>query len=238
MKAFLTAEWRNLILANYEFDPEILEKYLPKHTELDFWNGTCYVSLVGFLFQNTRVSGLRIPWHVNFPEVNLRFYVRHKNEQGEWQRGVVFIKEIVPRHAISLVANTLYGEHYQTMPMRYLWKSSKELMVSYDWKYRNKWHRLAVEADHQVQEMPMDSEEAFITEHYWGYTKTPRGSTIEYGVEHPRWRVHPVQSFDIEVDTNVIYGADFEHIAKQTPKSVFLAEGSPIIVRQGRKISR
>lgn len=237
MQAFLTAEWRNLILANYEFDPKVLEKYLPAGTELDFWNDTCYVSLVGFLFQNTRVKGFKIPWHVNFPEVNLRFYVKHKNQQGEWQRGVVFIKEIVPRHAITLVANTLYGEHYQTMPMRYLWKSGEQLIVSYDWKYRGDWHRLAVEADLHQQEMGKGSEEEFITEHYWGYTKTPRGRTVEYGVEHPRWRVHPVQGFDIELDAGTLYGADFESLTKQVPQSVFLAEGSPVIVRKGRKIS-
>ena len=93
---FLTAEWRKLILANYAIDPEILAPFAPKGTELDFFNGTCYVSLVGFMFLNTKILGLSIPFHKNFEEFNLRFYVKRKTTEG-WQRGVVFIKEIVPK---------------------------------------------------------------------------------------------------------------------------------------------
>ena len=111
--SFLKAEWRKLVLINYAVDPALLKKYLPYKTELDFWNNTCYVSLVGFLFVNTKMLGLKIPFHVNFEEVNLRFYVKHL-DKGEWKRGVIFLKEIVPKAAITIVANTLYGEHYQT----------------------------------------------------------------------------------------------------------------------------
>ena len=132
--SFLKAEWRKLALANYEVEPKLLEKYLPYKTELDIWNGTCYVSLVGFMFLKTRLLGIPIPFHTNFEEVNLRFYVRY-NENGEWKRGVVFIKEIVPRLALSLVANTIYGEHYQTLPMRHTWENKeKSQIISYEWK--------------------------------------------------------------------------------------------------------
>ena len=93
-KTFLSAEWRNLLMANYEIDPAVLKKYLPCHTELDEFNGVHYVSLVGFLFTNTRLKGIAFPFHSTFEEVNLRFYVRYK-EDNQWKRGVVFIKEIV-----------------------------------------------------------------------------------------------------------------------------------------------
>ncbi len=105
-KTFLKAEWRKLVMANYAVDPALLMNYLPNKTELDFWNGTCYVSLVGFMFQNTKVMGIKIPFHVDFEEVNLRFYVRYK-DAGEWKRGVVFIKEIVPKPMLKIVANTI-----------------------------------------------------------------------------------------------------------------------------------
>src|SRR5450432_2463378 len=101
---FLKAEWNNLIMASYTIEPALLKPYLPRYTELDFYNGNTYVSLVGFMFNNTRIPGMKIPFHVNFEEVNLRFYVRYK-DNGEWKRGVVFIKEIVPKLAISYVAN-------------------------------------------------------------------------------------------------------------------------------------
>lgn len=104
-------------MANYAVNRKLLDKYLPGGTEIDIWNDTCYVSLVGFMFQDTKVKGLSIPFHVNFEEVNLRFYVRF-NDNGEWKRGVVFIKEIVPRPALTWVANAVYKENYETMPMK------------------------------------------------------------------------------------------------------------------------
>src|SRR6185436_6168258 len=118
--AFLTAEWRKLTMANYAIDSKLLAPLLPYKTELDLWNNTCYVSLVGFMFLNTRLKGIRIPFHSDFEEVNLRFYVRYKDEiKNEWKRGVVFIKEIVPKPALTFVANSIYKEHYQTMPMKH-----------------------------------------------------------------------------------------------------------------------
>jgi len=70
MATFLNAQWKNLIMANYEVNPAVLGKYLPYKTELDTWNGRHYVSLVGFMFLDTKVLGIKIPFHVNFEEVN------------------------------------------------------------------------------------------------------------------------------------------------------------------------
>ena len=132
--SFLKAEWRKLILVNYEVDPSVLENYLPFGTELDLWNDKCYVSVVGFMFLNTKLLGLKIPFHVNFEEVNLRFYVKRK-EGGHWKRGVVFIKEIVPKPTLTFFANTVYKENYQTSPMKHIWsETSSERIVEYHWK--------------------------------------------------------------------------------------------------------
>lgn len=235
MPTFLKAEWRKLLMANYAVDPEILKKYIPARTELDLWNGTCYVSLVGFMFLNTKVLDLKIPFHSNFEEVNLRFYVRHKKDE-EWRRGVVFIKEIVPRAALTFVANTLYGEHYHTLPMAYAWHSNHEtLSVEYRWKL-NRWHSIKVVTEDKTLPIEAGSEAEFITEHYWGYTKLSDSKTSEYGVEHPRWDVYPTKSYSVDVDFGEVYGADFGFLNQEKPKSVFLAEGSEIKVLNGRNI--
>src|SRR5215510_14081912 len=114
-KVFLTAEWRHLAMLNYEMEPQILQPYVPAGTELDTWGNKTFISVVGFMFLKTRVLGLPIPFHQNFEEINLRFYVRRKTEEG-WRRGVVFIKEIVPRAAIALTARWLYNENYVALP--------------------------------------------------------------------------------------------------------------------------
>lgn len=236
MKTFLEAEWQNLILANYAVDPAILQPFLPAGTELDLWEDTCYVSLVGFRFLNTKVLGIKFPFHVNFTEVNLRFYVKHHAADGEWRRGVVFISEIVPLLAITFIANTLYNENYSTKQMRHKWLKNNLLNVAYEWKHHYKWHQLSARGALEPTEMPEGSEAAFITEHYWGYAKINAQKTMQYQVEHPRWRVHELRDFTINVDFKSLYGDAFAILNEQAPRSVFLAEGSAIQVKKGQKI--
>ncbi len=232
---FLKAEWRKLAMINYAVDPEILKKYLPKGTELDLWNNICYVSLIGFMFKNTKIKGIKIPFHINFAEVNLRFYVKY-NDNGEWKRGVVFVKEIVPKPALTFVANTVYKENYETMPMSHSWTNAEtDLIVEYKWK-KNQWNSLKIVSDNQPYEILPGSEEEFITEHYWGYTKVSEQKTSEYGVEHPRWQVYSTKDFSINVDFHSVYGPDFGHLSKSVPNSVFLAEGSEIKVKSGKRL--
>jgi len=233
---FLHAEWRKLAMANYAVNSSVLKKFVPNKTEIDLWNGTCYVSLIGFMFLNTRLKGIKIPFHSNFEEVNLRFYVRYK-DNGEWKRGVVFIKEIVPKPALTFVANTIYKEKYETMPMAHTWETGdNRLMVEYKWK-KEKWHKIKVRGSSTPKEIGINSEEEFITEHFWGYTKINESVTSEYGVEHPRWKVYPIENYVIDVDFGLVYGKEFAFLNQEKPKSVFLAEGSEIVVRSGIQIS-
>jgi uncharacterized protein YqjF (DUF2071 family) len=235
-KIFLEAEWRKLAMANYAVDPAVLKRYVPHGTELDFWRKTCYVSLVGFMFINTRLRGIQVPFHSNFEEVNLRFYVRYKSGE-EWRRGVVFIKEIVPKPALTFVANFVYNENYETMPMQHEWKSDgNNLDVSYRWRNKSRWNSLSVKALSVPLPIANGSEEEFITEHYWGYTQVSPTKTSEYGVEHPRWNVYKIIEHSIDVDFESVYGKDFRVLTNQKPTSVFLAEGSEIVVRQGGAI--
>ncbi|WP_116788326.1 YqjF family protein [Flavobacterium psychrotrophum] len=237
-RTFLDAQWRKLVMTNYAVDPEILKPYLPYNTELDLWNGTCYVSLVGFMFVDTKVLKMKIPYHINFEEINLRFYVKHKHTAGE-KRGVVFIKEIVPRPALTMVANLLYRENYETLPTRHIWVTDGDnLTVSYGWKKQGNWNNLKVIADKNPVDLVVGSEEEFITEHFWGYTKISNAVTSEYEVGHPRWQLYPVKEYEIDVDFKSVYGAEFAFLKDETPLSVYLAEGSEIIVRQGAKIKR
>lgn len=234
--SFLTAEWRKLILVNYTIDESLLMPYVPAGTEIDKWNGEVYVSLVGFMFLNTKLLGIKIPFHTNFEEVNLRFYVRYKDGQ-EWKRGVVFIKEIVPKPALTLVANMVYGEHYKTMPMRHKWEeSNKGRKVEYHWKYRGKWQKMSVTSELNSHQIKNGTEEEFISEHYWGYTKINDTTTHEYEVTHPSWEYYRIRHFDIDVNFGQVYGDEFEFLNIQAPKSVMLMEGSKITVENKRKI--
>ena len=235
---FLTAQWRHLVMLNYEVDPALLARRVPRGTELDVWNGRTFVSLVGFRFLNTRVLGFHLPFHTNFDEVNLRFYVRHRSGD-EWRRGVVFVKEIVPRTAIALVARWAYNEQYVAMPMR----SEIELpsdsnaargSMSYSWRWAGRWSELRAQVEGEPSPLIAGSEAEFITEHYWGYAAQRDGSTLEYRVEHPAWRVWPATASHFDGDMATLYGPEFVNVLSNRPSSVFVADGSEIIVRQGR----
>lgn len=228
--SFLNAEWRKLALANYEVDPVILEKYIPPKTELDLWNGACYVSLVGFMFLKTKLLGLPIPFHRTFEEVNLRFYVKHFDGE-KWKRGVVFIKEIVPKPALTFVANTIYKEHYETLKMSHSWQEKRESqVVEYTWTKNRTQHSFKVEAELKQTKIEKKSETEFITEHYWGYTKLNQSQSLEYEVTHPTWNTYSVKQHNIDVNFGSVYGSDFEFLNGMKPKSVMLAEGSEITV--------
>lgn len=235
-KTFLTAEWRNLIMVNYAIDPSILKKHLPYRTELDSFKGVHYVSLVGFLFKNTKVYGIGFPFHRTFEEVNLRFYVRYK-EGGQWKRGVVFMKEIVPLRMISFIANSLYGEKYATHAMNHQWSiQNHQLHVEYNWKVGRQWNYIKAVADEKPSPLIEGSEEEFITEHYWGYTTMNAAATGVYEVAHPRWNIHKVHAHSINCSVEELYGKEFAAPLAEMPTSVFLAEGSPIKVMSGSKI--
>jgi uncharacterized protein YqjF (DUF2071 family) len=232
MKKYLTAEWRDLVMVNYEVDAGLLSQRIPAGTDLDLNEGKCFVSLVGFMFLDTRVYGIRIPFHVNFEEVNLRFYVVRR-VRSEVRRGVVFIKEIVPKLAISLIARLLYDEPYETATMT---NSRDRSHIKYTWQKGRTLNSLGVGCGETLGVPAIGSHEEFIIEHYWGYTRRGETRTDEYKVEHPKWELYYALEPKINVDFGTLYGEEFSHLASDKPYSVVLAAGSEIAVYRGEQI--
>lgn len=233
---FLTADWQNLAMLNYEVDPGLLSEFRPAGTELDHWNGKTFVSLVGFRFLKTKVCGIPIPFHRNFDEVNLRFYVR-RSVGGEIRRGVVFIKEIVPRWAIAAVARSFYNEKYIALPMDHQVKSGEHrLSVEYSWHSGFAWNRISIGAAGTPTLPEPGSEEEFITEHFWGYSAQADGTTVEYRVTHPSWRVWSECDAKFEGNATDLYGPDLASVLAGKPSSAFLAEGSAVTMFRGQKV--
>lgn len=243
MSTFLTAEWRKLIMAQYEVAPELLAPYLPRGVELDLYQPAdggaprCYVSLVGFLFDNVRVKGVRIPGHTSFEEINLRFYVRRREVDGSLTRGVVFIREFVPRRAIAFVARKIYEEPYVALPTSHKFGAKQDLVFArYAWKMGGRVHSLEAVGYRPSEPITPGSEEDFVTEHYWGYTKRSGGRTDVYQVEHPRWETYRLQSYQVDVDFEQLYGPEFAFLNGVRESSVLLAEGSGVTVHSGFRL--
>jgi uncharacterized protein YqjF (DUF2071 family) len=240
-RPFLTAAWRYLAMLNYEVPAALLRSLVPVGTELDRWNGITLASIVGFRFRDTRILGLPVPGHRDFDEVNLRFYVRRRDGTGAWRRAVVFVRELVPRRAVALVARRLYNEPYSAVPMRHeLGLGGAEHGVpghaAYSWRVAGRWHRLEVRTRGVPRVPESSSEAAFIAEHYWGYTVQADGGCKEYHVSHPPWRVWDAIGARLDCDVRAVYGPGFAECLSARPRSAFLAEGSEVAVYRGRRL--
>ncbi len=224
---FLTAEWNNLLMLNYAVDPSLLEPFVPGGTELDAFEGKTYLSLVGFEFNRTRVLGFAVPFHQNFEEVNLRFYVRRASK-----RGVVFIREPVPKYAVAAVARLLFKENYSCVPMSHRIESGK---AEYAWTLGSSRCAMKIETEEDSFVPQEGSLSQFITEHYWGYTKQ-QGGCLEYEVQHPPWRVWNAKQASFSGNAAGLYGPEIAQILTREPDSAFLAEGSPVTVFKSTRI--
>lgn len=236
-RVFLSAEWRDLVMLNYEVEPNLLSRYVPPGTALDSFNGRTYLSLVGFRFCRTKLLGcLPIPFHVNFAEVNLRFYVRRK-EGNDDRRGVVFIAEVVPRRAIATTARLAYGENYTRLPMRHRIEiQGLCTTLEYQWQVGGQWCRLSAQTLGPPAQPQDGSLEQFITEHFWGYSSQRAGGCIEYHVSHAPWKVWTSPEAGFEGKTSALYGDEFATVLQRRPDCAFVADGSPVTVFRGNRV--
>ena len=225
-------------MLTYQVPAAILGPLCPAGVCLDLHHDTALVSVVGFRFLNTRLFHIPIPFHRNFDEVNLRFYVRREMPDGEIRRGVCFVRELVPRRSIASIARRAYQEPYIAVAMRST--APSELVnspgrISYSWQWSGKWDHVAATAVGSPAE-PADPLAAFVTDHYWGYTRQRDGSTIEYRVIHRPWRIWHAESPELCANVEESYGPSFVEYLKKPPVSAIVAEGSPVTVHRPRRI--
>jgi len=234
-RTFLTAEWINLLMLNYAVEPSVLRRFVPTGTELDSFGGKTFLSLIGFQFNRTRVLGFAIPFHQNFEEVNVRFYVR----RGE-KRGVVFVRELVPKRAVAAIARWVFNEKYLRVPMSHRIETrtgGEVARVAYSWHSGHEECTMQIETEGPSFLPAEGSESQFITEHYWGYAAQKDGGSLEYEVQHPRWSVWNAKQAGYSGDATRLYGAEIARILTRAPDSAFLAKGSAVTVCKGTRIA-
>lgn len=227
--AFLTARWSHLFLATYAVPDRLLSPRLPPGLELDRRDGKCFVSLVAFDFLDTRVKGIPWPGFRNFPEINLRYYVRH----GE-RRGVVFVREFVPQRLVAWLARKLYNEPYLAVPMKSLVVDTPDhVTIDHHLEFGGRTNVIQATGAKEAFTPARETIEHFFKEHEWGFGTTHSGKLLCYRVEHPVWAVYRVTSWKIDLDWAAVYGPEWSLLQDATPDSTVIAVGSEVAVYPG-----
>lgn len=253
-RPLLTAHWSNLLLLNFAVPPEAIAPLVPPGTEPDLYAGQAYISIVGFRFHAARLFGIPFPGHTSFPEINLRYYVR-RTVGNETRRGVMFVREIVPRRAVALAANWIYNENYITRRMRSELEMAGATLTTgdtteYAWHShaRNspprsgegpgegrRWNRIAARVAAPLKLPPPGSLEEFLVEHYWGYARGRDGTTREYRVIHDPWMVAPADNITWDCDVAPTYDTPLAEYLAGPPANALIAAGSPVKLYRGRR---
>jgi uncharacterized protein len=234
-KIVLTADWIHLVMLNYAVDSSILERFVPPGTSLETFEGRTYLSMVGFEFNHSRLLGVPMLFHQAFEEVNLRFYVRRSS-----RRGVVFIRELVPSFAVAAVARCAFNEKFLSVPMWHrigAQPQSSTVEAEYGWGSGPRRCSMRIETEGPSFLPAEGSLCHFISEHYWGYRTQPSGGTVEFEVQHPRWRIREAKRIEIKGNLAEFYGEEIAQALAGKPDSAFLADGSAVKVFRGKRIS-
>ena len=225
LRPFLQAHWSHLCILSYEVPREVLQPLVPRGLTLDTRDGKCFASLVAFDFVDTKFRGIAWPFCKDFPEVNLRYYVRH----GE-KRGVCFLSEFVPSRPVAWIARHWYNEPYQRLRMQSnTHRTAHGMEVKHKFWFDGKAQAIEVSAGRDAPLAPSaDSWEHFFKEHEWGFTVDHSGVTRCYRVVHPIWQCYRVEWANAAVDWTRVYGPAWKILKGAKPFNALLAEGSAI----------
>lgn len=233
-RPFLTAHWSHLLNVTYQVPPEILLPMVPPEIELDVQDGYAFASVVAFDFLETRVRGITIPFHVNFPEINLRFYIKHNG-----RRGVMFWKELVPRYCIALVARRIYNEPYEATRMKSeITGSGESRRLVHEFRYGGKSHRITADFGSTLTIPEEGSVAHYFKEHELGVGVDHQGKTLQYEVKHPVWEVFDLKDYQLDMDFGAVYGEQWDFLKEAKPYTALLAKGSAIEVYPAGELDR
>ncbi|WP_324721355.1 DUF2071 domain-containing protein [Salinimicrobium sp. HB62] len=227
MKLSISSEFRKVALVNYVVPPEVVEKYLPKYTKMDFYNGECIISLIGFQVQKLKVAGVKVPLLKDFDEIDLQIYVK-RFDGAQWRKGVVVISRIFDQLAARDLANTVFKANYTSMPVSgKVEETEYHLKVQYSWQFRELQQNFWVKSNRLAAPYDKDSAAAFLLDRPYGYLKS-EDQTYEYKLDHVDWHLYTVDEYSIDVDFSKQFDPAFNILNSQTPHSVILTEGSTI----------
>jgi hypothetical protein len=223
----MTASWKRLINMTYAVSPELLLPHVPAGVTLDCIDGKAFVGLVPFSFENVTMNRLRIPFHQSFPEINLRFYVKHR-----LGRGVVFLRECAPKRAVVWLARKKYNEPYCCKKMKEKVRMFTDGTFSVAHSLWSNGIKNTVEVTARTTPVFPDKNSSahYFKELELGFGIAHNKQTMLYRIHHPEWEVFPVVSYALNMNFGAVFGEKWAFLSAEKPLDVSLVKGSAVTV--------
>ncbi|MFT4597563.1 MAG: hypothetical protein ACI9TF_001812 [Paracrocinitomix sp.] len=186
--AVMHMRWLNLTFLHWQFDPEQVQAILPDNLTVDTFDGVAWVGLVPFEMEVQLPGGVPIPREGQFPETNVRTYVRGPDGTP----GVWFCSLEAGRLSATAVARATYG-------LPYYWAEMTAENDGSAWAYRSKRKWPGPKGVHSDVDViagkaivEHSSLERFLTAR-WGLYSTFLGHTLYAPITHETWSLHEAE---------------------------------------------
>jgi uncharacterized protein len=181
--------WQTLLFAHWRLAPASLRSLVPAPLELDLHDGEAWVGVTPF-----RLAGLRlrlmppVPGASEFPELNLRTYVRYGGRPGVF----FFSLDAASRMAVA-GARTFFRLPYRHADMGMEtaggWTTFRSERIGGTASFMARYRPTGPAAHPQPGSL-----EAFLTERYALFTVLRGGKVLRADIHHPPWPLRPAEA--------------------------------------------
>jgi uncharacterized protein YqjF (DUF2071 family) len=186
----MTQTWLDLLFAHWPVAPAHLEGKVPPEFPLDLFDGRAWVGIVPFQMTNVAPRGVpSLPWISEFPELNVRTYVRVSDRPGVYFFSLDAGSSVAVQVARSLLNLPYYAASMRVQPtstgVEYASQRTDDQSAVLTGSYGPTGSVLVAQPD---------SLEYFLTERYCLYNLDHRGRPYRLEIHHPPWQLQPAEA--------------------------------------------
>ncbi|MEN9440428.1 MAG: hypothetical protein RLZ33_504 [Bacteroidota bacterium] len=181
-------EWNDAVFLHWQVDLEELKKIVPEDLEIDLFEGKPWISLVAFNMENIRPHYLPALSVVsNFPEINIRTYVKYKGKAG-----VHFLSIEAAKKVSSKIASILSELPYRYSPMKRTHNSFVSENTSFGDSFQAV-YSVGKSLEHK------DEIDLWLTERYALFQHTNENMNA-FEIHHVEWPVYQIEMNELKVN--------------------------------------
>ena len=182
-KPLLIQDWENLSFMHWVVNKKILNQYIPEGLKLDLFHNNAYIGVIPFMMKNVRPRwGASVPFISNFPEFNIRTYVKIGKTKG------VFFLTLDAQSIITRI----FASNFYYLPYKYSRGFVKSKDNFYYWKSKRVFTDYSLEGSceglGEYRYAQKESIEEFLFERYYLFV-TNQNKILKGFIHHHPWKL-------------------------------------------------